>query len=150
MAYGKLILEHNTAPKNVGSMPKCDPDVGTGMVGSPACGDMMQLQIRVEKGIITDAKFKAFGCGAAIAACSHTTEELMGKTLTEALNIKNKEITEHFAFPKLKAHCSVLAEEAIEAAVNDYNAKQKEIGNGTFDKYNEQCPKRNCCNAKKT
>jgi nitrogen fixation NifU-like protein len=122
MAYSDKVLDHYENPRNVGSFEKDDPTVGTGMVGAPACGDVMKLQIKVDDdtGIITDAKFKTYGCGSAIASSSLVTEWLKGKTLDEAGTIKNKEIAEELALPPVKIHCSILAEDAIKAAVNDY------------------------------
>jgi nitrogen fixation NifU-like protein len=122
MAYSDKVIDHYENPRNVGSFPKDDPTVGTGMVGAPACGDVMKLQIKVDDdtGIITDAKFKTYGCGSAIASSSLVTEWLKGKTLDEAGTIKNKEIAEELALPPVKIHCSILAEDAIKAAVDDY------------------------------
>ncbi|NBO17937.1 MAG: Fe-S cluster assembly scaffold IscU [Proteobacteria bacterium] len=125
MAYSEQLIDHYENPRNVGSMPKEDADVGTGLVGAPACGDVMKLQIKVNPatGVIEDAKFKTFGCGSAIASSSLVTEWVKGKTLDEAQSIKNTEIAEHLALPPVKIHCSVLAEDAIKAAVADYRAK---------------------------
>ena len=121
MAYSDKVIDHYENPRNVGSFAKDDPTVGTGMVGAPACGDVMKLQIKVNnEGIITDAKFKTYGCGSAIASSSLITEWVKGKTLAEAGSIKNSEIAEHLALPPVKIHCSILAEDAIKAAVNDY------------------------------
>jgi nitrogen fixation NifU-like protein len=121
MAYSDKVLDHYENPRNVGSFEKDDPTVGTGMVGAPACGDVMKLQIKVNnEGIIEDAKFKTYGCGSAIASSSLITEWVKGKTLAEAGSIKNSEIAEHLALPPVKIHCSILAEDAIKAAVNDY------------------------------
>ena len=120
MAYSDKVIDHYENPRNVGSFEKDDPTVGTGMVGAPACGDVMKLQIKVEDGIITDAKFKTYGCGSAIASSSLVTEWVKGKTLDEAGSIKNSEIAEELALPPVKIHCSILAEDAIKAAVNDY------------------------------
>jgi nitrogen fixation NifU-like protein len=120
MAYSDKVIDHYENPRNVGSFEKNDPTIGTGMVGAPACGDVMKLQIRVEDGIITDAKFKTYGCGSAIASSSLVTEWVKGKTLDEAQQIKNSEIAEELALPPVKIHCSILAEDAIKAAVNDY------------------------------
>lgn len=121
MAYSNQVIDHYENPRNVGSFPKDDPNVGTGMVGAPACGDVMKLQIKVnENGIIEDAKFKTYGCGSAIASSSLVTEWLKGKTLDEAGAIKNSAIAEELALPPVKIHCSILAEDAIKAAVNDY------------------------------
>ncbi len=125
MAYSDKVLDHYENPRNVGAMDKDDKDVGTGMVGAPACGDVMRLQIKVsEEGVIEDAKFKTYGCGSAIASSSLLTEWVKGKTLEEAQQIKNSEIAEELALPPVKVHCSVLAEDAIKAAVNDYTEKQ--------------------------
>ena len=122
MAYSDKVIDHYENPRNVGSFAKDDPTVGTGMVGAPACGDVMKLQIKVDDdtGIITDAKFKTYGCGSAIASSSLVTEWLKGKTLDQAGTIKNKEIAEELALPPVKIHCSILAEDAIKAAVDDY------------------------------
>jgi nitrogen fixation NifU-like protein len=122
MAYSDKVIDHYENPRNVGSFAKDDPTVGTGMVGAPACGDVMKLQIKVDDdtGIITDAKFKTYGCGSAIASSSLVTEWLKGKTLDQAGTIKNAEIATELALPPVKIHCSILAEDAITAAVNDY------------------------------
>jgi nitrogen fixation NifU-like protein len=121
MAYSDKVIDHYENPRNVGSFEKDDPTIGTGMVGAPACGDVMKLQIKVNnEGIIEDAKFKTYGCGSAIASSSLVTEWVKGKTLAEAGSIKNSEIAEHLALPPVKIHCSILAEDAIKAAVNDY------------------------------
>jgi nitrogen fixation NifU-like protein len=122
MAYSEKVIDHYENPRNVGSFAKDDPTVGTGMVGAPACGDVMKLQIKVDNvtGLITDAKFKTYGCGSAIASSSLVTEWVKGKTLDEAGAIKNIEIAEELALPPVKIHCSILAEDAIKAAVNDY------------------------------
>jgi nitrogen fixation NifU-like protein len=120
MAYSDKVIDHYENPRNVGSFAKDDPTVGTGMVGAPACGDVMKLQIRVEDGIITDAKFKTYGCGSAIASSSLITEMVKGMSLDQASSIKNSEIAEELALPPVKIHCSILAEDAIKAAVNDY------------------------------
>ena len=126
MAYSDKVLDHYENPRNVGSFDKKDPSVGTGMVGAPACGDVMKLQIKVgENGIIEDAKFKTYGCGSAIASSSLVTEMLKGRTLGEAQDIKNTSIVEELALPPVKIHCSVLAEDAIKAAVADLKAKKK-------------------------
>jgi len=119
MAYSDKVIDHYENPRNVGRMD-IDDTVGTGMVGAPACGDVMKLQIRVEDGIITDAKFKTYGCGSAIASSSLVTEWVKGKTLEQAGAIKNAEIAEELALPPVKIHCSILAEDAIKAAINDY------------------------------
>ena len=125
MAYSDKVLDHYENPRNVGSFDKEDPTVGTGMVGAPACGDVMKLQIKVgENGIIEDAKFKTYGCGSAIASSSLVTEMLKGRTLDEAQAIKNTSIVEELALPPVKIHCSVLAEDAIKAAVADLKSKQ--------------------------
>ena len=123
MAYSSAVLDHYENPRNVGSMDKNDPAVGTGMVGAPACGDVMKLQIKVEDGIITDARFKTYGCGSAIASSSLVTEWVKGKTLDEANAIKNTEIANELALPPVKIHCSILAEDAIKAAIEDYRKK---------------------------
>ena len=126
MAYSDKVLDHYENPRNVGSFDKEDPSVGTGMVGAPACGDVMKLQIKVgENGVIEDAKFKTYGCGSAIASSSLVTEMLKGRTLDEAQAIKNTSIVEELALPPVKIHCSVLAEDAIKAAVADLKAKKK-------------------------
>ena len=125
MAYSDKVLDHYENPRNVGSLDKNDPNVGTGMVGAPACGDVMKLMIKVnDNGIIEDAKFKTYGCGSAIASSSLVTEWLKGRTIDEAYAIKNSEIAEELALPPVKIHCSVLAEDAIKAAVADIKAKQ--------------------------
>jgi len=124
MAYSDKVLDHYENPRNVGSLDKSDPSVGTGMVGAPACGDVMKLQIKVnDQGIIEDAKFKTYGCGSAIASSSLVTEMLKGKNLQEAQQIKNSTIAEELALPPVKIHCSVLAEDAIKAAIKDYEVK---------------------------
>jgi len=125
MAYSEKVIDHYENPRNVGSFPKDDSSVATGMVGAPACGDVMKLQIKVEDGIITDAKFKTYGCGSAIASSSLVTEWVKGKTLDEAGAIKNAEIAEELCLPPVKIHCSILAEDAIKAAVADYRAKHQ-------------------------
>ena len=126
MAYSEKVIEHYENPRNVGSFDKGDASVGTGMVGAPACGDVMKLQIKVNPvtGLIEDAKFKTYGCGSAIASSSLVTEWVKGKSLDEALTIKNTHIAEELALPPVKIHCSILAEDAIKAAVNDYKAKK--------------------------
>src|SRR6201747_3297018 len=126
MAYSDKVLDHYNNPRNVGSLDKKDSNVGTGMVGAPECGDVMKLQVRVnpETGIIEDAKFKTFGCGSAIASSSLATEWLRGKTVDEALEIKNTDIVNELSLPPVKIHCSVLAEDAIKAAIKDYRKKQ--------------------------
>ena len=125
MAYSKEVLDHYDNPRNVGTLDKTALDVGTGLVGAPACGDVMRLQIKVEDGVIKEARFKTYGCGSAIAASSIATEWLKGLTLDEATEIKNKDIAEHLSLPPVKIHCSVLAEDAIKAAIEDYKDKQK-------------------------
>ena len=125
MAYSNKVLDHYENPRNVGTLDKEDPNVGTGMVGAPACGDVMKLQIQVDdNGIITDAKFKTYGCGSAIASSSELVEMLIGKTLEEAKAIKNVEIVETLELPPIKIHCSVLAEDSIRQAIEDYETKQ--------------------------
>ncbi|HMT03502.1 MAG TPA: Fe-S cluster assembly scaffold IscU [Burkholderiales bacterium] len=126
MAYSNKVIDHYEEPRNVGSLDKNDPNVGTGMVGAPSCGDVMKLQIKVNaSGIIEDAKFKTYGCGSAIASSSLVTEWLKGKNLNEATEIKNNHIAEELELPPVKIHCSVLAEDAIKAAINDFKNKQK-------------------------
>jgi len=129
MSYSNKVLDHYSNPRNVGSLNKSDPNVGTGMVGAPECGDVMKLQLKVNKetGVIEDAKFKTFGCGSAIASSSLATEWVKGKTLDEALEIKNTDIVNELSLPPVKIHCSVLAEDAIRAAIADY--KRKHNGN---------------------
>ena len=125
MAYSDKVLDHYENPRNVGSLDKADTSVGTGMVGAPACGDVMKLQIKVNaQGVIEDAKFKTYGCGSAIASSSLLTEWVKGKTLDQASQIKNTQIAEELALPPVKIHCSVLAEDAIKAAISDYQGKQ--------------------------
>jgi nitrogen fixation NifU-like protein len=125
MAYSDKVLDHYENPRNVGAMDSSDQTVGTGMVGAPACGDVMKLQIKVDdNGVISDAKFKTYGCGSAIASSSLLTEWVKGKTLEEAGQIKNTELAEELALPPVKIHCSVLAEDAIKAAINDFKSKQ--------------------------
>jgi nitrogen fixation NifU-like protein len=124
MAYSDKVIDHYNNPRNVGALPKEDPNVGTGLVGAPECGDVMKLQIKVnESGVIEDAKFKTFGCGSAIASSSLATEWVKGKTLTEALAIKNTDIVKELSLPPVKIHCSVLAEDAIKAAITDWKKK---------------------------
>lgn len=123
MAYSKQVLDHYENPRNVGSLDKSDPSVGTGIVGAPSCGDVLKLQIRVDDGVITDARFKTYGCGSAIASSSLVTEWLKGRTLDEAAAIKNTAIAEELALPPVKIHCSILAEDAIKAAIDDYRRK---------------------------
>ena len=125
MAYSDKVLEHYENPRNIGTMDKNDPNVGTGLVGAPACGDVMKLQIKVnEEGVIEDAKFKTFGCGSAIASSSLATEWIKGKTIDDAMKIKNTDIVKELSLPPVKIHCSVLAEDAIKSAIADYRAKQ--------------------------
>src|SRR5881392_1551551 len=126
MAYSSKVIDHYENPRNVGSLPKEDPNVGTGMVGAPECGDVMKLQVKVNPatGVIEDAKFKTFGCGSAIASSSLATEWLRGKTVDEALKIKNTDIVNELSLPPVKIHCSVLAQDAIKAAIADYKKKQ--------------------------
>ena len=125
MSYSEKVIDHYENPRNVGSMDKDETNVGTGMVGAPACGDVMRLQIKVgENGVIEDAKFKTYGCGSAIASSSLLTEWVKGKTLDQAAEIKNSQIAEELELPPVKVHCSVLAEDAIKAAVEDYKSKQ--------------------------
>ena len=125
MAYSKEVLDHYENPRNVGTLDKNDENVGTGLVGAPACGDVMRLQIKIdENGVIEDAKFKTYGCGSAIASSSVVTEWVLGKTLDEAREIKNTDIVEHLSLPPVKIHCSVLAEDAIRAAIDDYKSKK--------------------------
>ncbi len=127
MAYSTKVIEHYDNPRNVGTLDKSDPDVGTGLVGAPACGDVMRLQIRVNgQGVIEDAKFKTFGCGSAIASSSLATEWIKGKTIDEAETIKNSQIVEELDLPPVKIHCSVLAEDAIKSAIADYRKKQSD------------------------
>ncbi len=125
MAYSDKVLDHYNNPRNVGSLDKNSPDVGTGMVGAPECGDVMKLQVKVnaDTGVIEDAKFKTFGCGSAIASSSLATEWLRGKTVDQALEIKNTDIVSELSLPPVKIHCSVLAEDAIKAAISDYKSK---------------------------
>lgn len=127
MSYSDKVIDHYENPRNVGSLDKNDKEVGTGMVGAPACGDVMRLQIKVGKdGVIEDAKFKTYGCGSAIASSSLVTEWVKGKTIDQALEIKNTQIAEELALPPVKVHCSILAEDAIKAAVADYKNKHKD------------------------
>lgn len=127
MSYSEKVLDHYNNPRNVGSLDRNDPDVGTGMVGAPECGDVMKLQLKVDEatGVIEDARFKTFGCGSAIASSSLATEWLKGKTVDEALEIRNTDIVNELSLPPVKIHCSVLAEDAIRAAIADYRAKQE-------------------------
>jgi nitrogen fixation NifU-like protein len=132
MAYSDKVLDHYENPRNVGSLEKEDPSVGTGMVGAPACGDVMRLQIKVnDEGVIEDARFKTYGCGSAIASSSLLTEWVKGKTLEEAGQIKNTELAEELALPPVKIHCSVLAEDAIKAAIADYRGKKDKDSGGS-------------------
>jgi Fe-S cluster assembly scaffold IscU len=124
MAYSDKVIDHYENPRNVGSLDKNSEDVGTGLVGAPACGDVMKLQIKVEDGVITDAKFKTFGCGSAIASSSLVTEWVKGMSVDKALELKNSKIAEELNLPPVKIHCSVLAEDAIKAAIADYKKKQ--------------------------
>ena len=125
MAYSEKVIDHYENPRNVGSLDKNDEDVGTGLVGAPACGDVMKLQIKVEDGIINDAKFKTFGCGSAIASSSLVTEWVKGMTVDQAMELKNSQIAEELNLPPVKIHCSVLAEDAIKAAIADYKTKKR-------------------------
>ncbi|AIL13115.1 scaffolding protein [Candidatus Paracaedimonas acanthamoebae] len=130
MAYSNKIIDHFENPRNVGSFEGSDLEVGTGLVGAPACGDVMKLQIKVKDGIIEDARFKTFGCGSAIASSSLVTEWVKGKTIEDALEIKNTTIAQHLALPPVKIHCSMLAEDAIKAAIKDYQDKQERSKDG--------------------
>jgi nitrogen fixation protein NifU and related proteins len=128
MAYSEKVIEHYENPRNVGSFDKNDPSVGTGLVGAPACGDVMKLQLKIsDEGIIEDAKFKTFGCGSAIASSSLATEWVKGMTLDQAMGIKNTQIVEELNLPPVKIHCSVLAEDAIKSAIADYKAKRQRV-----------------------
>ena len=127
MAYSEQVIDHYENPRNVGSFDKEEAGVGTGMVGAPACGDVMKLQIKVEDGVITDAKFKTYGCGSAIASSSLVTEWVKGKTLDQAQEIKNTDIAQELALPPVKIHCSILAEDAIRAAIDDYRKRYDNI-----------------------
>src|SRR3989304_3640914 len=140
MAYSDKVVDHYTNPRNVGSMPKSDENVGTGLVGAPECGDVMKLQVRVnpETGVIDEAKFKTFGCGSAIASSSLATEWLKGKTVDQALTIKNTDIVNELSLPPVKIHCSVLAEDAIKAAISDYRKKQQQAGASAAAQVEEQ------------
>jgi nitrogen fixation NifU-like protein len=133
MAYSEKVVDHYNNPRNVGSFKKDEDDVGTGLVGAPECGDVMKLQIKIDEdsGVIEDAKFKTFGCGSAIASSSLATEWVKGKTLDEALAIKNTEIVKELSLPPVKIHCSVLAEDAIKAAISDWKTKHPDNDNGT-------------------
>ena len=127
MAYNEKVIELNEAPKNVGTLDKNDPNVGTGLVGAPACGDVMRLQLRInDNGVIEDAKFKTFGCGSAIASSSLVTEWVKGMSVDQAMEISNKQIAKELALPPVKIHCSVLAEDAIKAAISDFKKKREE------------------------
>ena len=132
MAYSNKVLDHYNQPRNVGSLDKSDPNVGTGLVGAPACGDVMKLQLKItDEGIIEDAKFKTFGCGSAIASSSLATEWVKGMSIDEAMAIKNTQIVDELNLPPVKIHCSVLAEDAIKSAIADYKAKRAKVnGNG--------------------
>ena len=131
MAYSDKVIDHYNHPRNVGSLPKEDPNVGTGLVGAPECGDVMKLQLKIsESGIIEDARFKTFGCGSAIASSSYVTELIKGKTIDEAYAIKNTRIVEDLKLPPVKIHCSVLAEDAIKAAVSDWKTRKAGAGEG--------------------
>ncbi len=132
MSYSEKVLDHYNNPRNVGALDKRDPNVGTGMVGAPECGDVLRLQLKVnpETGVIEDAKFKTFGCGSAIASSSLATEWVKGRTVDQALEIKNVAIVNELSLPPVKIHCSVLAEDAIRAAIDDYRKKQSAGGNG--------------------
>ena len=130
MAYSDKVIDHYENPRNVGALDKSALDVGTGVVGAPACGDVMKLQIKVEDGVITDAKFKTYGCGSAIASSSLVTEWVKGMKIDEASEIKNSQIAEHLSLPPVKIHCSVLAEDAIKAAIENFRAKQDTEGGG--------------------
>ena len=138
MAYSDKVLDHYNQPRNVGSLDKNAPDVGTGVVGAPECGDVMKLQIQVDDaGKIVDAKFKTYGCGSAIASSSLATEWLKGSTIEQAMQIKNTQIVEELALPPVKIHCSVLDEDAIKAAIADYKRKQDALGTADADKTSE-------------
>ncbi len=128
MAYTKEVIDHYQNPRNVGSLDKNDPDVGTGLVGAPACGDVMKLQLKIKEGVIQEAFFKTFGCGSAIASSSLVTEMVKGKKVDEALTIKNTAIAQALSLPPVKIHCSMLAEDAIKAAIQDYKNKQTTQG----------------------
>jgi nitrogen fixation NifU-like protein len=127
MAYSEQVVDHYENPRNVGKLDKNDPQVGTGLVGAPACGDVLQLQIKVEDNVITDAKFKTYGCGSAIASSSLVSEWVKGKTLEQAMAIRNTQIAEELALPPVKIHCSILAEDAIKAALADYKSKHDTV-----------------------
>ena len=139
--YHQKVIDHYERPKNVGSMPKTDADVGTGLVGAPACGDVMKLQIRVsDDGIISDVKFKTFGCGSAIASSSYMTERVLGLSLEEAGQIKNKDIAKELCLPPVKFHCSMLAEDAIKSAIRDYQTKRKTASQALSEKIDVSQP----------
>jgi nitrogen fixation NifU-like protein len=129
MAYSEKVIDHYNNPRNIGSLDKSDPKVGTGIVGAPECGDVMKLQIKVEEGVIVDAKFKTFGCGSAIASSSLATEWMKGKTIEDAMKIKNTDIVNELHLPPVKIHCSVLAEDAMQAALKDYMKKSGQSTN---------------------
>src|SRR5690606_25702966 len=133
MAYSNKVIDHYENPRNVGSLDKDDEAVGTGIVGAPACGDVMKLQIRVEDGVIKDARFKTYGCGSAIASSSLVTEWVKGMSVDEAMQIRNAQIAEELSLPPVKIHCSVLAEDAIKAAIRDYQQKQAQAGAPAVD-----------------
>ncbi|KAJ7591252.1 FeS cluster assembly scaffold IscU [Mycena floridula] len=140
--YHEKVISHYEQPRNVGSLPKNDADVGTGLVGAPACGDVMKLQIRVdENGIISDVKFKTFGCGSAIASSSYMTERVKGLSLDEAGKIKNTEIAKELCLPPVKLHCSMLAEDAIRSAIRDYRSKRKTASESTQSSFIDAAPK---------
>ena len=139
MSYNEKVLDHYENPRNVGSLDKDDLNVGTGLVGAPSCGDVMKLQIKVnDSGVIEDAKFKTFGCGSAIASSSLLTEIIKGKTVEDAMQIKNTQIVQELSLPPVKIHCSVLAEDAIKAAIKDYNNKQNKIKNSYDEGYESE------------
>ena len=147
MAYSKKVLDHYENPRNVGSFAKDEKNVGTGLVGAPACGDVMKLQLKVnDDGVIEDAKFKTFGCGSAIASSSLITEWVKGKTLKEAEKIKNIEIVKHLSLPPVKIHCSVLAEDAIKSAIKDYKSKNNKTENDDTAKSGSEKIKTSCSN----
>lgn len=141
MAYSNKVIDHYENPRNVGSLDKNDPSVGTGLVGAPACGDVMKLQIKIENGVITDAKFKTFGCGSAIASSSLVTEWVKGMTVEQAAKIENSTIAEELNLPPVKIHCSVLAEDAIKAAIADYHKKNDHRGDGSSASGTAEGPK---------
>ena len=131
MAYSDKVLDHYSNPRNVGSLPKDDPNVGTGVVGAPECGDVMKLQLKIsDDGVVEDAKFKTFGCGSAIASSSYVTELVKGKTVDEVMEIKNTHIVQELSLPPVKIHCSVLAEDGIKAAINDWKKKREPRSDG--------------------